>query len=438
MPHERRGSLIVFADDWGRHPSSCQHLVRQLLPQFSVLWINTIGMRQPRLDRVTFRRGCEKLAQWLLGQPRHGAKAHLDVGSPAGKSPQAENPPVTIQAEDHSAVFGIPPRADNPRVLNPLMWPSIRRNWERRLNRFLLARQMGPAIAQLPRPRLVVTTIPLVANLMGQLPVERWVYYCVDDFRQWPEMAGDVLAQLERDLVQQADVIIAAGQRLAQHIGELGRSAQVLTHGVELALWTSSLAEGSGGPIPSNCPVLPDGRPWTSLERPWIIFWGSVNWQVDAEFVSLLAARLGCGTLLFLGPVTDCDPALARLPHVVLVGPVPYQALPWFGQQADVLIMPYRRGPGLEESEPLKLREYLATGRPVVVRDLPANREWQDALDLVDTPQAFAETVLLRLQTGTPLEQLAARARLKSEDWSVKARQFAGWLLAGLDADAAE
>ena len=61
---ERPAQLIVFSDDWGRHPSSCQHLVRQLLFQnrlcchggcadcrdYSVLWVNTIGTRRPGLN----------------------------------------------------------------------------------------------------------------------------------------------------------------------------------------------------------------------------------------------------------------------------------------------------------------------------------------------------------------------------------------------------
>jgi len=52
-------TVLVFADDWGRHPSSCQHLVGHLLDRYQVLWINTIGTRQPRLDFATLTRGLE-------------------------------------------------------------------------------------------------------------------------------------------------------------------------------------------------------------------------------------------------------------------------------------------------------------------------------------------------------------------------------------------
>ena len=57
--------LLVFADDWGRHPSSCQHLIRHLVDHRDVYWINTIATREPRLNLSTFRRGFEKISNWL-------------------------------------------------------------------------------------------------------------------------------------------------------------------------------------------------------------------------------------------------------------------------------------------------------------------------------------------------------------------------------------
>ncbi|HEX4609359.1 MAG TPA: hypothetical protein VH092_14275, partial [Urbifossiella sp.] len=71
--------LVVFADDWGRHPSSAQHLIAHLLPTRPVVWVNTIGTRPPRLDRETFWRVVEKLRQWMGRKP--------------GGSPEQPNPP---------------------------------------------------------------------------------------------------------------------------------------------------------------------------------------------------------------------------------------------------------------------------------------------------------------------------------------------------------
>src|SRR5256885_11642523 len=87
-PRASRTSLLVFADDWGRHPSSCQHLVRHLLPRHDVYWVNTIGTRTPKIDLATLSRGLEKARQWLRRR---------------------------------SDACALPA---NLRVLNPRMWPS--------------------------------------------------------------------------------------------------------------------------------------------------------------------------------------------------------------------------------------------------------------------------------------------------------------------------
>jgi hypothetical protein len=73
----------------------------------------------------------------------------------------------------------------------------------------------------------------------------------------------------------------------------------------------------------------------------------------------------------------------------------------------------------------LKLKEYLATGKPAVVRDLPATRSWADCLDVAATPRDFAGAVQRRLATGLPPSQRSARTRLAGEDWSAKAAEFA-------------
>src|SRR5207245_9105694 len=97
----------VFDDGWGRIPSSCQHLIRQLLDRYRVHWVNTIGTRTPRFDGATVNSGLEKF--------RHSA-AH------------ANSPP--------SRVAGL-------HVMNPRMWPWFGSTFGRCLNRELLYRQLA-------------------------------------------------------------------------------------------------------------------------------------------------------------------------------------------------------------------------------------------------------------------------------------------------------
>ena len=108
---------------------------------------------------------------------------------------------------------------------------------------------------------------------------------------------------------------------------------------------------------------------------------------------------------------------------------LPFGQLPTLAHEAAVLVMPYADLPVTRAMQPLKLKEYLATGKPVVVSDLPATREWADCLDLADTAETFAQAVRRRLTVGLPETQEAARARLASESWAEKARTFERWIL---------
>jgi hypothetical protein len=160
------------------------------------------------------------------------------------------------------------------------------------------------------------------------------------------------------------------------------------------------------------------------LERPQVVFWGVVDRRMDVSVVTRLAADLRRGTVLLVGPADEHDPALDRTARVVRLPSLPFAQLPSLAAAAQVLVMPYADLPVTRAIQPLKLKEYLATGRPAVVRDLPATRGWVDCLDLADTPEAFSRAVRLRLETGLPDAQRAARARLAAESWVAKARTF--------------
>jgi hypothetical protein len=375
--------LVVFSDDWGRHPSSCQHLIRQLLPRRRATWVNTIGTRSPRLDRATAVRAVQKLGSWF-GQ----------VGG-AGTEP-------------------------NLTVLDPPMWPSFRPRWARGLNRRLLARAVRRAAESGPAP-VIVTTLPVLGDLVGRVRAARWVYYCVDDYSVWPGLDGRTLRDREAELVARVDVVVAASATLRDHVSELGRESHLLTHGVDLEFWRKGAARD---------PVRSLGR-LDELSGPLVVFWGVIDRRTDVATVRALTGAMTDGTVLLLGPLDNPEPELLRLPRVRVLPPVPFDDLPALAARADVLIAPYADLPVTRAMQPLKLKEYLATGKPVVVRRLPATEPWADCADVIETPEAFAAAVLDRLLTGLPEDQRQARERLEAENWVAKAAQFEGWIDGG-------
>ena len=365
--------LLVFADDWGRHPSSCQHLVRQLLAARNVIWINTIGTRPPRFDWGTVKRVAGKLKSWTRSLP---------------------------QVETHEPA---------PTTISPKMWPSFRSRFGRSLNQKLLLRSLRPIIDALPEPPDVVTTLPIVADLVGELKVNRWVYYCVDDFSVWPGYDGETLGRLERELVPKVDTIVAVSETLQNHIRNLGKESHLLTHGVDIEHWQKYY----------NSKVI-------SYNNFDYLFWGVIDRRMDFDFVQALAPN----KVLLVGPQEDPDPRLLKLPHVEVRPPMAFAELPRLAQSARVLIMPYIDAPVTRAMQPLKLKEYLATGKPVVVRELPSTLPWKDACRVCSSAEEFAAAC----RDDVTDSQKLARERLTLESWSAKAKKFEAWISGDIEA----
>jgi glycosyltransferase involved in cell wall biosynthesis len=246
----------------------------------------------------------------------------------------------------------------------------------------------------------------------------------VDDFGQWPGLDQDSLQRMDEIVIARADVRIAVSETLQERMATRGRSSHLLTHGVDLEFWRQEQPT-------ADVPAL------QGLKRPLVVFWGVLDRRMDLSFLERLGADLSRGTIVLAGPTADPDASVFKLPRVVHVGAMPYADLPQLAREAGVLVMPYALLPATQAMQPLKLKEYLATGRPVVVRDLPSTRGWSDCLDLAATPEGFSEAVRRRLRDGVSPEQAAARGRLVEEHWEAKADAFERWALreeASLDA----
>ncbi len=167
-------------------------------------------------------------------------------------------------------------------------------------------------------------------------------------------------------------------------------------------------------------------QPQPPLEHssPPVVFWGVIDRRMDTASLVQLSKDMTDGTIVLIGPRQDPDPAILALPNVKTLPAQPMTALPAIAQQASVLVMPYADLPVTRAMQPLKLKEYLATGKPVVVNRLPSTDAWSDCLDVAESPEQFSRLVRERMSSGIPVKQTIARYRLQQESWNSKAAQL--------------
>jgi glycosyltransferase involved in cell wall biosynthesis len=145
---------------------------------------------------------------------------------------------------------------------------------------------------------------------------------------------------------------------------------------------------------------------------------------LDTGLLAGVARRLPDWTFLLIGEAKTDLSALAGLPNVILAGPRPHEELPAYAQHWTVSLLPFRDNDQIRASNPLKLREYLAAGRPLVGTDFPALDGYRDLVRVAAGADGFAAALeAARLE---PAERgIERRARVAGESWEARAAEAA-------------
>jgi glycosyltransferase involved in cell wall biosynthesis len=303
-------------------------------------------------------------------------------------------------------------------VIDPIQIPS----WRSRISRVINAARIRWHIEEWRRHwegRVIgITALPLPPEWLERLPVDIWVYYCVDDFSQWPGLDGPILRKCEEVLVHRASIIVAVSDVLQKHINSLGRASYLLTHGIDLELWNNTA--GLANSVEYNFP------------RPAVLWWGLIDERLDWDWIQYAAEQLCDVHFVFIGRAQFLPSRISVRSNVHLLGKVEPNVLPLIARRADALMMPYIDAPVTRAMQPLKMLEYLASGLPIVARQLPPLEKWRDHVYVVGNKQEFVGAIRKALATRISEEDLARRREcLKNETWAAKARQFLGWLRQG-------
>ena len=371
--------FIVFSDDWGRHPFSCQHLMKHFLRHNRVLWVHTIGMRRPRLTLYDLKRSIQKLRSFA-----------------------APTEPVNL-----------PP---NLTTLSPVMVP-FGNPLARRFNRNSVIRTVRRRLQELEfRAPLLLTTLPNAADYLGAFGEAAAVYYCVDDFTLWPGVNRPLVADMEERLLRGVDLLVCSSPELARIKTREGLRTEVLPHGVDYEHFARA--------------GIHPRRPVAGLEglrKPIIGYFGLFGEWVDLPLLLALVRQHPEWTFVFLGTVVVDVSALAACPNVRFTGPVPYEELPDHVAHLDVLILPYLTGGRGQSITPLKLREYIATGKPVVATSIPECRLYESVISVVSSREEFVASLNALVADGDSRAEERCCA-MRDEGWDRRAEILSGFI----------
>jgi glycosyltransferase involved in cell wall biosynthesis len=248
-----------------------------------------------------------------------------------------------------------------------------------------------------------------------RVPHRLAVYDCVDEYAEFPTYRTSPAWLLDREeaLCRDADVVFATSERLFEAKRDYNPQNTYLVHNVgDTAHFRR--ADDPATPVPEELARLP---------RPVVGFVGAVSpYKLDFEWIAHLARARPAWSVALVGPVgvgeenASVEP-LRSLPNVHLFGHRDYSSLPGYVRGFDVAVIPYVKSRYTESCFPIKFFEFLASGRPVVISELPALAAYFDAVGVARTAEEFV--TLCERAIDAPDEGKARRLELASaNDWS--------------------
>ena len=170
----------------------------------------------------------------------------------------------------------------------------------------------------------------------------------------------------------------------------------------------------------------PDVAP---IPRPRVGFVGGIDASTfDPALLVDVARRLPDCRFVLVGACSLPEGWAAELPNVHLLGQKDYGEVAWYMAACEVLIMPWNRSEWIQACNPVKLKEYLAVGRPIVSTPFPELARYEGYVRQAAGAEAFAAAIRAALAEGVDAEHL--RARVREETWDAKAERVLAELAA--------
>jgi len=342
------------------------------------LWINSIGMNLPKTQRRGFlQRVILRLRSWSRWLR-------------------------TVEPEFH--------------VLAPVALPLFGNKTIEKWNDRWLLTQLRLAYRRLGfQQPLVVACMPAFAGVIASLPRAGLIYYYTDKYDAYRDItARDAILARDRQLFQAADVVFCASRKIYTTLVHQRADVHYLPHAVDFDHFQQAVAR----PRPAPADLTP-------IPHPRVGYFGSLTDSNDQELIRYAAQQDPKLQFVLIGRVLADYAALERLPNVHLLGYKSYAQIPTYGSHFDVAFMGWKMTDWIRHSSPVKTKEYLSLGLPVVATPIEELQvEFPDLVYLASTPEEFLAAIQRALAEDSSDLRQRRIERVRGESWDARADEM--------------
>jgi len=339
-------NIIYFANDWNSdHKVSSHHIANELLRGNRILYVETGGMRPPRKSTRDLKRIILRIISWLKG---------------------------VRKLQDDLYIYSL--------IILPFhnKWTLRFNTW---INMLVLRKAIKKYQFESPILWFVAPHVPYFAeNIENDLVV----YYCTDNVAQMPGVNKDALEKTEEKMLKLADVVFATSEHLCDCLEQKKINSNIFysPHAVNF----EHFARVKKG----NLTVASELR---ELKKPIIGYIGLIEKWIDLDLIEYVARAKPDWEFVFVGRVAVSVERLEKIPNIRFLGPQKYEDLPIYLKGFDVCISPFKVNDLTDSVNPIKIKEYLASGKPVVATQMPELKKFGEFVEIADSYEGFVAKI---------------------------------------------
>ncbi|NRA60334.1 MAG: glycosyltransferase family 1 protein [Psychrobium sp.] len=365
----QKSDLVVFGEDWGGLPSSTQQLISHIAIDRRVIWVNSIGLRQPTCQLKDLKRVWAKLGQ-LIFPSKETKRTNRQFLVANVKTIPAPTSAIVRYLTSLYLSYQLKKLMRQQHIVAPILWISL----------------------------------PTAVDVVGRLNESAVVYYCCDDFNALAGVDHHTVSQREQQLVKCADLIITSSDVLALKFPN--KNTEIVPHGVDYQLFSTPVPRAKD--LPSNKPIAG--------------YYGSISSWIDLELLSETIAQMPQWNFVFIGDICVDVSVLTCYSNVYFLGRKEHNKLPCYSQHWQASLLPFRDNNQIKACNPFKLREYLATGKPIISTYFPALRPYKSLIEVVSN--ASQMIAALTRVSSQPVYDARKPSAVAHQTWQARAAKI--------------
>ncbi len=379
-------SIICFAgeDWWYHHPHSKNHIMSRLARAGNrVIFVNSISMGLPSFS-----------------SPDLWSKVKRKLGSYA----------KAVRRTDEGII-----------VVSPPVLPFYSSATGRALNKRLLTSQIKMLMIRYEmRDPILWIAIPTARDVVGALGECALIYQVSDKYdanRMDHATGGEVIREMHEDLLGRADLIYYSGRKLfeedlAAH-PEIKERARLLEQAVDFEHFSSATS-----------------REWIEPEeiaavpRPRLGYFGAIeSWLLDQKLIRYVSEKRPDWHWVLLG-LKAARLDIEDLPNVHYLGSKPYSEMAQYAASFDLCVLPWvTDNDFVSYGSAIKVREYMATGKPVVITPLYEYERFDGMLRIARGYDDFIAKIEDALWNDDEAKSKARQEAMRDATWDARTEQ---------------